>query len=129
MRILVLNSRHDPDHWIDEQLERLRASLEGHTVVASRDDFKANIANLGNYESWVNDVVHGVDYGSFQPRYDAFIVYGDSLGKANAAIVREALRAQKPVLYMQRDGAEQVIGVREIDPKNYTSGWQVVVAL
>lgn len=128
MRVLVLNNRHDADAWVDQQLEELRALFPpAVTVVASRDDFRANIPNLGSFETWIQDVVHGIEYGTFRPRFDAFIIGDLELGKANAGIVREALMVGKTVLYINRGEGQAVTGVREVDPRNYTSGWLAMV--
>lgn len=88
--------------------------------------YKERFESCGDWQSWVWETVNGKDYHSRRPHFNGFAVASPRLGRANADIVKLALRNKKGVLYWSRDEAIQVVrSVTTLDADSWVDGWGV----
>lgn len=94
-------------------------------VTTGKDDFDARWSQIGSWDAWAAEVVHGkFHYASDEPRYHAIVLTHEKLGNATRLIVQTALAARKPVLLLKGDGTLVVISVVvEENRDNWKSGW------
>lgn len=97
-------------------------------VTDSADWYNQTFASCGSWDSWIWETVNGVDFQTRRRNFDGFVVLSDSLGRANAGIVRLALRNNAPVLAWKNDAIRTVTALEEIDVNDWMGGWQVQTA-
>jgi len=96
-------------------------------VILSKKDYEERSAYVGGWSEWIRDVVTGINFADRLPRFHSYVVTDQDLGKANASVVTSALQLKKPILYFDTDRKkfETVIGIDEINPESWTSGWTI----
>lgn len=92
-------------------------------LIDSAHWYEEKFGTAGNWDSWVWETVTGRDYETRKPHFDGYVVIGDRLGKAGAAIVDLALRNNRAVLGWSDDVLRQVTALRVIDPEDMSTGW------
>lgn len=118
---------------VDEAMVSVKKAVKGfvgHENVEVMDSVswhKEQFTTSGNWESWIWDTVTGKDYSTREPHFSGFLVYGERLGRANAAIVDLALRAKRAVLALKSSTSpiEIVQGVGVVDEGDMVAGWKV----
>ena len=117
---------------IEEATEAVRVALTGIVqtkpiqVTDSFAWYRDAFGRCGTWESWIWETVLGKDYGTREPHFDGFVVFGERLGRAGAGIADLAIRSNRAVL-LYRDGnrLESVRTVAQIDPNDMVTGWGV----
>jgi hypothetical protein len=95
-------------------------------VTLGREDYLARSSSLGSWAAWIRDVATGLDYVTREPRFHAYVVPDERIGKATAEIIGAALNLRKPVLRWLGDGAFRPISlVQKVAPRDFKSGWQI----
>lgn len=95
-------------------------------VTLGRDDYNANASRLGSWNAWIRDVATGLDYVTREPRFHAYIVPDERIGKATAEILAMALHCRKPVLRWLGNGQFRPISlVQKVAERDFKSGWAV----
>ena len=128
-----------PKGWDDERIndfaKAIHVSVENETshdvlVVPGRDDFNANIASEGNYNGWCRSITRRTD--SRGDRFYGVIVVPkavEGIGKATAAIIKDALEQRVPVVEADVVDGEMCIaavtGIETVDDENYVTGWKL----
>lgn len=85
--------------------------------------FQEAFGKAGNWDSWVWETVTGRDYDTRKLHFDGFVVFGDRLGKAGAAIVELALRNSRAVMSWHDGTLLQVRGLVVVDDQDMSRGW------
>lgn len=132
VRILVMVPRSMMPIEVDEAVVKVRAALTSflsHDNLELTDSvawYRQQFAASGSWESWIWNTVTGKDYGTREPHFNGFLVYGERLGRASATIVDLALRAQRAVLALKKDDQpiELVQRVELVDETDMVSGWR-----
>ena len=132
-RILVLVGNGSTPLQIQarlKELQKLLSSKLGTTVepelIDSSTWYKTFFPSCGNWESWIWETVTGKDYSTRQPRFSGFIVTETPLGKANAGIVRLALRNNSAVLLCRNQADIAVVtDVVETEQSDWGANWDV----
>lgn len=104
-------------------LENRRPTVFVHSADWYRESFEA----AGNWDSWIWETVHGRDYATREKHFDAFVVYGENMGRANAGIVDLALKSGRVVLALHQETIAIVKKVISMDPEDMVSGWSISV--
>lgn len=105
-----------------------RAAPELNVVVTSaEEDFNAHMARLGGWDAWESNVATGIQYVDRQPRFHAIVLTDAEFGKATANIVRQALTANKLVMFIEPEtySLSRVGQVITLDDSNWKTGWAV----
>lgn len=131
-RILALVGNGLTPMQIEAQLKELGKSLSAlgasaePKLVDSSTWYKTAFPRCGSWDSWIWETVTGKDFTTRKPHFAGFVVTDTPIGKANAGIVRLALRNGTPVL-LWRDHAsiEVVTDVVEGDPTDWGASWDV----
>jgi hypothetical protein len=128
---LVDRSRGAPQITLATQgvRESFQALGRDATVTDSADWYKSFFPRCGDWDSWIWETVAGKDYATRKQRFAVFVVCDTPLGKANAGIVRLALRTGTPVLRWE-DGAPLTLVVElvEADRQDWGAQWDVRTA-
>lgn len=104
-------SDEEIDALRDQTHAQLSAVLTDRTVVVTpgRDEHAATFRRAGTWDAWARDVARGVEYGTGEARYHAFVVAPDpGVGRATEGIIRHALAAGKPILLLAARGFTRV---------------------
>lgn len=132
-KLLALVSRDMNQSQIEETVtsicNRLKTDL-GITEVGVTDSvfwYNTLFPVAGNWESWIWESVNGKDFGTRKPHFVGFVVCSAMLGRANAAIVKLALRDKRTVLHWSsaRHPLSIVVEVIGSDDNNWKTGWSV----
>lgn len=104
---------------------------EAVEVVPGVDDFNSNISSDGTFDAWAKAVPYRHDTFTGLRLYGTVIVPQREVGKATAIIAQEAINAGLDVFIgdiMPDDTVEfePASGVKEVDPRDYFRGWEVV---
>jgi len=96
-------------------------------VTSAEEDFNAHMARLGGWDAWETNVATGLQYVDRQPRFHSIVLTDVEFGKATANIVRQALAANKLVMFIepQTYDLSRVGQVVTIDDSNWKTGWAV----
>ena len=96
-------------------------------VTSAEEDFNAHMARLGGWDAWETNVATGLQYADRQPRFHSIVLTDVEFGKATANIVRQALAANKLVMFIepQTYDLSRVGQVVTIDDSNWKTGWAV----
>jgi hypothetical protein len=92
-------------------------------VVDSVTWYSETFATCGNWDSWIWETTNGVDFGTRKRHFAGFVVLADTLGRANAAIVQNALRDDTPVFSWLDRQMGRVTNVIEHDANHWVGGW------
>ena len=118
--------------WKTEIVRWARTDDIDAEVVTGLEDFNANIAIEGNFDTWARGVPTRRDTYTGRPVYGAIVVPHKTIGKATSIIASEALKANTPVIVMTHDETDvtfqHVIRVEVVDHENYIDGWELVPA-
>ena len=95
------------------------------TVTSAEQDFNDHMARLGGWDAWEHDVATGIRYSDRAPRFHAIVLTDEYFGKATASIARQALTANKLVLFLDPDTStlDRVDGIQTLDESNWKTGW------
>lgn len=96
-------------------------------ITDSIDWYQEKFGTAGNWDSWVWETVTGRDYETRKPHFDGFVVFGDRIGKAGAAIVDLALRNAKAVIFWSDGHLAHVRGVTVVDSEDMARGWGLLL--
>lgn len=118
------------------QIEATQSSVESALSVAfpnlsfdltnSVDWFTRRFEVCGGWDAWVWETVNGRDYQTRRGLFDGFVVTSNPMGRANAEIVKLALRAGRGVLlWSEGEPLKSVQRILLIDDNNWTAGWSV----
>lgn len=133
VRLLVLVPRSLMPEQVGEAVEKVKMAMTkflGRENLHFKDSvtwYKEQFGSCGNWDSWVWETVTGKDYGTREPYFNGFVVYGERLGRASACIVDLALRSNRAVLALRSDltPIEMVRGVASVDETDMVAGWKV----
>lgn len=91
--------------------DALAAELGLHAVslVPARVWWEQSFAAAGTYETWCREAVSGQDYWTRQPRFQAFVLVGSTIGRANGSIAQHALDAGRTVFHFAEDERLRVL--------------------
>lgn len=93
-------------------------------VVDSAYWYRYQFPRSGTWEAWIWDTVTSRDYRTRKPNFAGYVMCSPTAGKANAGIVRLALRQQAPVLlWREQEKLEVVTDIREEQADNWQAGW------
>jgi hypothetical protein len=109
---------------IKDALRRIVPDLNV-VMTSGEDDFNENMARLGGWDAWEHDVATGIRYDDRQPRFHAIILSDSEFGKATASIARQALTANKLVMFYDSRTTElgRVAEIITLDEHNWKTGW------
>jgi hypothetical protein len=114
-RVFLAHPKALSDEEIDALRDQTRAQLSAvltdRTVVVTpgRDEHAATFRRAGTWDAWARDVACGIEYGTGEVRYHAFVVAPDpGVGRATEGIIRHALAAGKPILLLAARGFTRV---------------------
>lgn len=118
----TVEAKEKADTAIKRFLDRSNVALTD-----SGEWYKEQFGACGTWESWIWETVAGRDYGTREPHFNGFVVYGDRLGRASAGIVDLALRNNRAVLALRANDApvELVKSLALIDETDMVTGWRV----
>jgi hypothetical protein len=101
-------------------------STENVSVVDSASWYHKTFSAAGNWESWIWESVNGRDFGTRKEHFAGFVVCEPTLGRANASIVRLALRGKRTVLHWVESAPLRLVTeVIELDGNDWKTGWGV----
>lgn len=135
MRIFLAHPKAFDDdkinYWTEETRKQFVSEYPDVSVVSGRDDYFQNAPTSGTWKAWAQDVVTRIDGTTREPWYDVIVSPARMVGGATRLIAAYALHANRPVLVINENQADQgsrieierVREVVEIDGKDYTSGW------
>lgn len=86
-----------------------------------------SFAEQGSWDAWCTHVATGVHYEQRTPLFNAIAVMGETMGKATASIMSQALGARRLGILVQDGQLTQVTDVEVVDPEDWKAGWQVVL--
>lgn len=95
-------------------------------VVLGREDHRRHWC--GNWDAWQDSIISRQDFMTGQPVYSLFIVPDSICGRATAGIIRQAIAAQRSVMWWDgKDKLQKVHSIEMDDPDNWTSGFRVEI--
>jgi hypothetical protein len=127
MRVFLATQKDTDPARIEEIAADLAVRLPGATIVDGYTDWKENFHRCGGWNGWAEDVATGRDLNG-RHRFDVVISPHRTVGKATAQIIERALEISKPVLYVGREGVEQITALDAEDPTSWKAGWVLVGA-
>ena len=86
-----------------------------------------SFAEQGSWDAWCTHVATGVHYEQRTPLFNAIAVMGETMGKATASIMAQALNARRLGLLVQGGKLTQVTDVEVVDSEDWKAGWRVVL--
>ena len=113
---------------LKEQVADRMGGLASHPVSAedSVDWYNESFLRCDGWADWIWRTVSMVDYHTRKPRFSAFVVCTDPLGRANAGIVKLALRKKCPVFAWADKAPLRVVeALSEDNPDDWIGGWSV----
>lgn len=131
LRILVLVPRTLLPLEVEQACDTARESLSQQLglktpeVIDSFAWYRDAFARCGTWESWIWETVCGRDYGTRERHFDGFVVIGERLGRAGAAIADLAVRSNRAVLSLKGQKLDSVQRVLQVDPTDMVTGWTV----
>ena len=112
-----------PTYIEDEQVDTLRSHLS-EEVETTNQAYDALFARCGSWASWISHIAVGRDYLSQQPIYSRFFCITETLGKANAEIINQALEAGKECYFFDGKEKYSIMSVyRHSD--DWSNGWKI----
>lgn len=134
MKILLAHPKDSPEgqlrYWKTAVERWLQADDVPADVVTGVDDYNENIALEGAIDAWARGLSSRRDSYTGKPTYAAFVATGETIGKATAVMLAEALRVGVPVYCLREQGHDVTVfeaaNVTEDDSENYRGGWRVV---
>jgi hypothetical protein len=105
-------------------LSRFQATAR---LVDSRDWYRESFARSGNWDAWIWDTVHRVDYGTRKTMFQAFVLAGpERVSRAAGMLASLALAQGRPVFgFSEQQGLRLALQAIEYDPEDYASGWEI----
>ena len=130
LRVLALFNRSVSDSEIEatcEQLSRVASDTLGQRLVVHNSAawYREQFQKSGSWEAWIWETVSGIDYRTRAPHFSGFVVCSETLGRANAGIVRQALAAKKAVLHLHPSGLRSVTQLNVLPTDSWVNGWSV----
>jgi hypothetical protein len=119
----------DIDWWSREITRMLTDGTEIIEVTSGRDDYQRYAVGAGSFSAWAREVAVRKDMRTGKPYYDGFVSVNAYVGRATADILRVALNAGTPVIYLEQDENTQSIEPKRVtqvvvdDPDDYLKGW------
>ena len=106
--------------------KQLGAKSPKVSVTSGRKEHRMTWA--GDWERWQKQVVTRKHAMTGDIRYHMFVVPGDTCGRATAAILDHALKANRKVVVWNKETGKlhRVKGVQPFDPDDWTSGFRAV---
>lgn len=86
-------------------------------ITTAAQDFTA-YGRENQWDSWISSVI---------PRYQAFILVSPTMGKASRDIITLALEQKRPVRLLTSNGFIPVVGIQEINKKDWINGWMAMI--
>lgn len=91
------------------QALRTDLGLTNVQLVPARVWWEKTFAAAGTYETWCRETALGHDYWTRKPRFDAFVLMGNVVGRANGAIANHALENGRTVFHFAEDERLRVL--------------------
>jgi hypothetical protein len=119
----------DIDWWSREIKRMLTDGTEIIEVTSGRDDYQRYAVGAGSFSAWAREVAERRDMATGKRYYDGFVSVNAYVGRATADILRVALNAGTPVIYLEQDENTQSIEPKRVtqvvvdDPDDYLKGW------
>jgi hypothetical protein len=119
----------DIDWWSREITRMLTDGTEIIEVTSGRDDYQRYAVGAGSFSAWAREVAERRDMATGKRYYDGFVSVNAYVGRATADILRVALNAGTPVIYLEQDENTQSIEPKRVtqvvvdDPDDYLKGW------
>lgn len=130
MKVFLAHPKSSDDQQLAEWSASIQAWFAAQSITADivlgRDDFAANIAIDGTFDAWSMGVPTRRDSYTQEPMFGAFVVTSESLGKATAMMLFEALRLRRDVFFFDGSAFEKATDIQVVDAENYAGGWRVV---
>jgi len=129
--IFLASPKGTPDAQIDLAFglveEKFSAAIPhaSVTVVRAKDEWEKSFTQCGGWDAWAKHVATGIDYEYRTPLYNAVVCTAESVGRATAQIVEQALSARRMVALVRGQEIAQVIAVECTDSDNWQSGWRL----
>lgn len=122
-------SDEDIDWWARQIVQMLSDGTEIIEVTPGRDDYQRYAMGAGSFSAWAREVPVRKDMGTGKTYYDAFVSVNAYIGRATADILKGALNAGTPVIYLEQDADKGSIEPHRVtqvvvdDPDDYLKGW------
>ena len=130
MKVFLAHPKGSDDRQLAEWSGMVQSWLAAQSfdadVVLGRDDFAANIAIEGTFDAWALGAPRRRDSYTQEPVFGAFVVTSETLGKATAMMLFEALRLKRDVFFFDGFVFEKVTDIEVVDAENYAGGWRVL---
>lgn len=110
------------------QVESRLGTMTGKRVEVtdSIDWHRGTFGSSGGWDDWIWNTVSAVDYTTRKTKFDAFVTCVQDLGRANAGIVKLALRNGRAVLHWKDQEPLAVVQkLDERDSDDWVGGWRV----
>ena len=131
-RVLLMDPFTASPSEVDSAKESLVAGLREAaphidvTCILGTDEKDNSFTEQGSWDAWCTHVATGIDFEQRTPLFNAIAVMHEMMGKATAAIMRQALDAGRMGVLVTEDGIKRVISVGTIDAENWQAGWRAI---
>jgi len=97
-------------------------------VVLGTEERDRSFADQGSWDSWCTHVATGINFEMRTPLFNAIAIMSESMGKATASIMEQALDARRMGLLVRGGQLKQVQRVEVVDAEDWKAGWKAIVA-
>lgn len=97
------------------------------TCVLATEERERSFAEQGSWNAWCSHVATGVHYEQRTPLFNAIAIMSETMGKATASIMQQALEARRLGLLVHEGKLTQVVDVQTVDAEDWKSGWRAVL--
>ena len=132
-RVLVMDPMDASPSQVEEAKSAVTSGLTSAAphievvCVLGTEERDRSFAEQGSWDAWCTHVATGVHYEQRTPLFNAIAVMGETMGKATASIMSQALGARRLGLLVQAGKLTQVTDVEVVDPEDWKAGWRVVL--
>ena len=131
-RVLLMDPMHASPSDVEEAKAALVASLAEAaphidvTCILGTDEKDNSFAQQGSWDAWCAHVATGIHFEQRTPLFNAIAVMGDTMGKATASIMSQALSAGRMGIIASGGKVKRVVSVQTLDAEDWKSGWIAV---
>jgi len=112
-----------PTYIEDSQVDSLRDYLS-EKVETTNQAYDELFAQCGSWASWISRIAVGRDYLSQTPIYSRFFCITETLGKANAEIINQALEAGKECSFFDGKEIHSIVSIHRYSD-DWSNGWKI----
>jgi len=112
---------------ITNGLQAAAPHIEVHCTRVT-EEYDRSFRTHGSWAAWATHLATGVDYETRTPLFNAVAVLDEKLGKGAAAILEQALDAQRMGVLVREGQLKRVLSVAVVDREDWQSGWRAIYA-